>query len=140
MVVSTALIVACNGGSFSGSAIGQLEGRVIAYGEVKQGNIDQAGSSEGWTFNGRAGQVVSILLRSRVDPADSNDPGVQSSLDPLVILGAPSGRIEAQNDDWQPQVNSDSYIHMVCIMIALVEQMVDRPMVRQPAARRTRRY
>jgi hypothetical protein len=96
LLVSTALLVACNGGSFSGSAIGQLEDPSIAHGEVKQGQIDQVGSFEEWTFDGRAGQFVSISLQSAVSGGDF------VSLDPLLILRAPSGRTEAQNDDWRP--------------------------------------
>ena len=88
------LLVSCNGGGLTGSAVGQFESQSIASGEIKEGEIDGAGSFEYWTFDGRLGQQVSIYLQS----ADIESSG--GNLDPVIILRSPSGRIEAYNDDW----------------------------------------
>ncbi len=67
----------------------------IAFGGTESGNIT-SGETEVWTFEGTAGQTVTINLY-----ASSG-----SSLDTYLILNDPSGAEEANNDDGGTRLNS----------------------------------
>lgn len=59
-----------------------------------EGSIDAVGVADSFTFPGIAGEVVSLTLCRR-----ANLPDGSGSLDPLLCLVAPSGFIEATDDD-----------------------------------------
>ncbi len=65
-------------------------GSVLTFGQPIQGEITQENFAQVYFFEGRRGQVISVLMET-----------VSGNLDPYLILVAPNGQEIARNDDYQ---------------------------------------
>ncbi|NDJ74800.1 MAG: redoxin family protein [Chloroflexi bacterium] len=65
----------------------------IAYGETVSGVLDDANYEDVWTFEGAAGDVITLVMTRMVD-----EPG---SLDGYMVLTDPAGEVLAVQDDFE---------------------------------------
>ena len=69
-----------------------LDTPVIAYNEIKEGQITSPGEIDEWVFNAKAGERVSIVLNSQFDS--------------YLELYGPTGEFNASNDDSGESLNA----------------------------------
>lgn len=70
----------------------------IQVGQTKNGRIDDTFTDEGWLFEGRSGQTITVEVNA------------SGGLDPTVTVYAPDGREIAYNDDIELFDNRDSRV------------------------------
>ncbi|MDZ4765591.1 MAG: hypothetical protein SGI73_13655, partial [Chloroflexota bacterium] len=86
----------------------------ISRGGTQRGAVE-IGSSDEWTFEGRAGEVITIRVNADAPANDAEDRA--GLFETLVRIYTPDGELLAEADDLQAGVITDSELHELTLPV-----------------------